>query len=112
MNNTNTDSNQNTNKRPSRKGNLNPMWGKKMSQATRERMSQSHKAYQERIRQAQQQRPMTMDEFLGNNKDLDIKGYIKSLMQKEGLLKEIIREEINKLYDTKLRNTSEIQRPS
>lgn len=97
MNSTDTSSNQNQNTRPSRKGNLNPNWGKKASQATRDKMSASHKAYQERIRQAQQQRPMTMDEFLGINKDLDIKGYIKSLMQKEELIKEIIREEIDKL---------------
>ena len=95
--NTNNNQNQNTSTRPSRKGNLNPNYGKKASQATRDKMSASHKAYQERIRQAQQQRPMTMDEFLGINKDLDIKGYIKSLMQKEGLIKEIIREEIEKL---------------
>lgn len=97
MNNTNNNQNTNTSTRPSRKGNLNPNWGKKASQATRDKMSASHKAYQERIRQAQQQRPMTMDEFLGNNPQLDIKGYIKSLMQKEGLIKEIIREEIEKL---------------
>ena len=38
-----------------------------------------------------------MQEFLSNNPQLDIKGYIKSLMQKEGLIKEIIREEIEKL---------------
>ena len=85
MNSTDTNSNQSTSKRPSRKGNLNPNWGKKASQATRDKMAASHRAYQERIRQAQQQKPMTMDEFLGINKDLDIKGYIKSLMQKEGL---------------------------
>ena len=97
MNNTDTNSNQNQNTRPSRKGNLNPMANKHHSMQSRQKMSDSHKAYQERIRQAQQQRPMTMDEFLGINKDLDIKGYIKSLMQKEGLIKEIIREEIEKL---------------
>jgi hypothetical protein len=69
-------------------------------------MSASHKAYQERIRQLQSNngqnsnyvmKPMTMQEFLSNNPQLDIKGYIKSLMQKEGLIKEIIREEIEKL---------------
>ena len=99
MNNTNTNDNQNqnTSTRPSRRGNLNPMANKHHSMQSRQKMSDSHKAYQERIRQAQQQRPMTMDEFLGSNKDLDIKGYIKSLMQKEGLIKEIIREEIEKL---------------
>ena len=63
-------------------------------------MSQSHKNYWSKVHQQQANSGMTMDEFLGNNKDLDIKGYIKSLMQKEGLLyrvKEIIREEIKKL---------------
>lgn len=97
MNYSNTNNNQNTSTRPSRKGNLNPNFGKKASQATRDKMSASHRAYQERVRQAQQQKPMTMDEFLGNNPQLDIKGYIKSLMQKEGLIRAIIREEIDKL---------------
>ena len=106
MNNTDTNSNQNQNTRPSRKGNLNPNWGKKASQATRDKMSASHKAYQQRIHQMQSNngqntnyvmKPMTMQEFLSNNPQLDIKGYIKSLMQKEGLIKEIIREEIEKL---------------
>lgn len=108
MNNTDTknNQNQNTSTRPSRKGELNPMFGKKMSQETRNRMSQSHKAYQQRIHQLQSKncqncnyvmKPMTMDEFLGNNPQLDIKGYIQSLMKKEGLIKEIIREEIEKL---------------
>lgn len=93
MNDTNTNQNQNT--RPSRKGNLNPMWGKKMSQETRNKMSQSHKAYQQRIRQQQAPSGMTMAQFLGMNDNLDIKGYIKSLMKNE--LNEIIREEIKKL---------------
>ena len=110
MNDTNTNQNQST--RPSRKGNLNPMANRSHSLQSRQKMSQSHKNYWSKVHQQQANSGMTMDEFLGNNKDLDIKGYIKSLMQKEGLLKEIIKEEINKLYDTKLRNTSEIQRPS
>ena len=110
MNDTNTNQNQST--RPSRKGNLNPMANRSHSLQSRQKMSDSHKAYWSKIHQQQANSGMTMDEFLGNNKDLDIKGYIKSLVQKEGMLKEIIREEINKLYDTKLRNTSEIQRPS
>lgn len=104
-----TNNNQNPSTRPSRKGTLNPMANRSHSLQSRQKMSQSHKNYWAKVHQQQQANSgMTMDEFLGNNKDLDIKGYIKSLMQKEGLLKEIIREEINKLYDTKLRNTSEI----
>lgn len=104
-----TNNNQNPSTRPSRKGILNPMANRSHSLQSRQKMSQSHKNYWAKVHQQQQANSgMTMDEFLGNNRDLDIKGYIKSLMQKEGLLKEIIREEINKLYDTKLRNTSEI----
>ena len=94
MNDTNTNQNQNT--RPSRRGHLNPMWGRKMSQATKDKMSQSHKDYQKRIRDAMQQKPMTMDEFLSNNPSLDIKGYIQSLV-KEGVLDAIITEQIKKL---------------
>jgi hypothetical protein len=106
MNNTDTNSNQNTSTRPSRKGNLNPNWGKKASQATRDKMSASHKAYQQRIHQMQSNNgqntnyvmnPMTMQEFLSNNPQLDIKGYIKSLMKNEDVIRDIIREEIEKL---------------
>jgi len=94
MNNLNVNQEKN---RPSRKGNLNPMYGRSHSQQSRQKMSDSHRAYQERIRQAQQQKPMTMDEFLGNNPQLDIKGYIKSLMKQENFIREIIKEEIEKL---------------
>ena len=106
MDNTNNNQNQNTSTRPSRKGNLNPMANRSHTLQSRQKMSASHKAYQERIRQLQSNngqnsnyvmKPMTMQEFLSNNPQLDIKGYIKSLMQKEGLIKEIIREEIEKL---------------
>ena len=96
MNDTNT--NQNQNNRPSRKGNLNPMANRHHTPQSRQKMSQSHKDYQKRIRDAmqQQQSPMTMDEFLSNNPQLDIKGYIQSLV-KEGVLDAIITEEIKKL---------------
>ena len=105
MNDTNT--NQNQTNRPSRKGNLNPMANRHHSLESRRKMSDSHKAYQQRIHQQQQSnngqnsnyvmKPMTMQEFLSNNPQLDIKGYIKSLMKNEDLIKEIIREEIRKL---------------
>ena len=95
MNDTNT--NQNQTNRPSRMGNLNPMANRHHSQATKDKMSASHKAYQERIRQQQAPQGMTMAQFLGMNDQLDIKGYIQSLMKKEGILQEIIREEIKKL---------------
>ena len=95
MNDTNTNQNQST--RPSRKGNLNPMANRHHSMQSRQKMSQSHKDYWSKIRQQQAPSGMTMAEFLGMNQNLDLKGYIKSLMDKEGLIREIIREEIKKL---------------
>lgn len=86
-------------KKIDRRGINNPMWGRKMSQETRNKMSQSHKAYQEKIRQQQAPSGMTMAQFLGMNDNLNIKGYIQSLMKKEGILQEIIREEIKKLIN-------------
>ena len=100
------DSNTNQNTRPSRKGELNPMYGKSHNMESRNKMSQSHKAYQQRIHQLQSNngqnsnyvmKPMTMQEFLSNNPQLDIKGYIQSLMKNEDLIRDIIREEIRRL---------------
>ena len=93
MNDTNT--NQNQTNRPSRKGNLNPMANRSHSMQSRQKMSQSHKDYWSKIRQQQAPQGMTMAQFLGMNDQLDIKGYIQSLMKNE--LNEIIREEIKKL---------------
>jgi ribosome-binding protein aMBF1 (putative translation factor) len=87
---------QNRRSRKDVSGQNNPMFGRKHSEASRNKMSQSHQAYQQRIRQAQQARPMTMQEFLTNTPQLDLKGYIQSLVNKE-TLREIIREEIEKL---------------
>ena len=84
----------------------NGFFGKRHSQESRNKMSASHKAYQQRIHQMQSNngqnsnyviKPMTMQEFLSNNPSLDIKGYIKSLMKNENLIRNIIREEIRKL---------------
>ena len=86
MNNLNVNQEKN---RPSRKGNLNPMYGRSHSQQSRQKMSDSHRAYQERIRQAQQQKPMTMDEFLSNNPS--VTEYIKVLADKA------IKEQIDKI---------------
>ena len=94
MNDTNTNQ---TSNRPNRQKQNNPMWSRHHSQASKDKMSASHKAYQERIRQQQAPQGMTMAQFLGMNDQLDIKGYIQSLMKKEGILQEIIREEIKKL---------------
>ena len=85
-------------------GERNGFFGKRHSIESRMKQSASHKAYQQRIRQNQSNsngqnyvlQPMTMSEFLSNNPQLDIKGYIQSLM-KEDILKEIIREEIKRL---------------
>ena len=105
MNSTDISSNQNQKTRPSRKGNLNPMANKHHSLESRKKMSDSHKAYQQRIHQMQSKngqnnyvmKPMTMQEFLSNNPQLDIKGYIQSLMKNESIIRNIIREEIEKL---------------
>jgi hypothetical protein len=67
------------------------------SMQSRQKMSQSHKDYWSKIRQQQAPSGMTMAQFLGMNDNLDLKGYIQSLMKKEGILQEIIREEIKKL---------------
>ena len=91
-------------KKRDRSGQNNGFFGKKHSQESKNKMSASHKAYQQRIHQNQSNsngqnyvlQPMTMSEFLSNNPQLDIKGYIQSLM-KEDILKEIIREEIKRL---------------
>ena len=89
--------NNNIRKKRDCSGQNNGFYGKSHSMQSRQKMSQSHKAYQDRIRQQQSQSGMTMAEFLGMNQNLDLKGYIKSLMDKEGLIREIIREEIKKL---------------
>ena len=94
MNDTNT--NQNQTNRPSRKGILNPMANRRHSTQSRQKMSQSHKDYKKTMMESISD-GMTMAEFLGMNQNLDLKGYIKSLMDKEGLIREIIREEIKKL---------------
>lgn len=75
--------------RPDRRGCNNPMYQKHHSEATRQQMSQSHRQYQERVRQAMkgsQQEHITMDEFLS------------SPGLKECFTR-IIREEIQNLYD-------------
>ena len=91
------DNDNNIRKKRDCSGQNNGFYGKSHSMQSRQKMSQSHKAYQDRIRQQQAPSGMTMAEFLGMNQNLDIKGYIKSLMDKEGLIREIIREEIKKL---------------
>ena len=86
MNNTNT--NQNT--RPSRKGNLNPMWGRHHSAATKQKQSDAAiRRNQEYKKALDSQHHVSMDEFLSNNPS--VKEYIKLLAQS------VIKEEIDKL---------------
>ena len=77
-------------------GARNNFFNHRHSLQSRQKMAASHRAYQEKLRQAKQQTPMTMQDFLSNTPQLDFKGYIESLM-KEDILIKIIREEIQKL---------------
>ena len=92
----NTNQNQASN-RPDRRGSNNPMFGKTHSQESRNKMSQSHRAYQQRIRDNQSNtnqnrnyvmQPMTMQDFLSNHPSVE--DYLKQLAKK------VIREEIDK----------------
>ena len=92
----NTNQNQASN-RPDRRGSNNPMFGKTHSQESRNKMSQSHKAYQQSIRSNQSNtnqnrnyvmQPMTMQQFLSNNPSVE--DYLKQLAKK------VVKEEIDK----------------
>lgn len=93
MDNTNV----NQNSRPDRRGSNNPMFGRTHSQESRNKMSQSHKAYQQSIRSNQSNtnqnrnyvmQPMTMQDFLSNHPSVE--DYIKQLAKK------VVKEEIDK----------------
>lgn len=89
----------NQRQRPDRHGTNNPMWGRKHSQQSREKMSQAATLRNQQYKQALlNQHHISMDEFLQGckNEGLDIEGYIKTLVKEESL-KKIIREEIDKL---------------
>ena len=91
--------NQNTRQRLDRHGANNPMFGRKHSQQSKEKMSQAATLRNQQYRQAMMnQHHVSMDEFLQNCKTegLDIEGYIKTLIKEEAL-KKIIQEEIDKL---------------
>ena len=101
----NTNINQNT--RPSRKGELNPMYGRTHSLESRNKMSASHKAYQQSLRNNQSNdnqnrnyvmRPMTMQQFLSNNPTVE--DYLKELSKK------VVQEEIDKLIRNSQRRIS------
>lgn len=77
-------------KRPDRHGANNPMFNRKHSQQSREKMSQAATLRNQQYRDAlRQQHHVSMDEFLSNNPS--VKEYIKLLAQK------VIKEEIDKL---------------
>ena len=78
-------------------GQNNGFYGKSHSQESRNKMSQSHKAYQQRIRDNQSNsnqnrnyvmQPMTMQDFLPNHPSVE--DYIKQLAKK------VVKEEIDK----------------
>lgn len=79
-------------------GQNNGFYGKSHSQESRNKMSQSHKAYQQRIRDNQSNsnqnrnyvmQPMTMQDFLSNHPSVE--DYIKQLAKK------VVKEQIDKL---------------
>ena len=84
-------------KRPDRHLQNNPMWGRKHSQQSKEKMSQAATLRNQKYRDAlNNQHHVSMDEFLSNNPS--VKEYIKVLAQS------VIKEEINKLVVWKERN--------
>ena len=96
MDNTNVDQNQ-TPTRPDRRGSNNPFFGHRHTSQSREKMSQAATLRnQEYKKWKANQHHISMDQFLSNNPNLDIKGYIKTLVN-EHVLRKIIREEIQKL---------------
>lgn len=59
------DSNNNIQQRPSRKGQANPMWGRKQSEETRRKQSEAAKRHAEDYRKwRDSQEHVSMDEFL------------------------------------------------
>ena len=82
--------NQQPKQRPDRHGSNNPMYGRKHSQQSREKMSQAATLRNQQYRDAMRnQHHLTMDEFLSANPS--VKEYIKLLANK------IIKEEIDKV---------------
>lgn len=89
MDNTNVNQSQNR-QRKDVSGSNNPMYGRKHSQQSREKMSQAATLRNQQYRDAMRnQHHITMDEFLSANPS--VKEYIKILANK------IIKEEINKV---------------
>ena len=90
-------------KRPDRHLQNNPMWGRKHSQQSKEKMSQAATLRNQQYRDAlRNQHHVSMDEFLSNNPS--VKEYIKALADK------VIKEQIDKLVWRK--QTQAIQIPN
>lgn len=91
------DTNTNQNSRPSRKGNLNPMWGRHHSTITRQKQSDAAiRRNQEYKKALDNQHHVSMEEFLSNNPT--VKEYISTLVKEEtDKLDKLIKEEIEKL---------------
>ena len=86
------DNTSDTQKRPRKdvSGTNNPMWGRKHSTQSREKMSQAATLRNQQYRDAlRSQHHLTMDEFLSANPS--VKEYIKTLTNK------VVKEEIDKL---------------
>lgn len=88
-------------------GERNGFYGKSHSMESRNKMSQSHKAYQQRIRDNQSNsnqsrnyvmQPMTMQEFLSNNPSVE--DYIQQLAKK------VVKEQLDKLIMNSQRRIS------
>ena len=76
------DTNSNQNNRPSRKGNLNPMWGRHHSAITKQKQSDAAiRRNQEYKKALDSQHHVSMDEFLSNNPTVE--EYIKTLVKEE-----------------------------
>ena len=85
-------------------GSNNPMWGRKHSAQSREKMSQAATLRNQQYRDAlQNQHHVSMDEFLSANPN--VKEYIKLLTNK------IIKEEINQLVWKKQNQRIQIPNP-
>lgn len=80
----------NTNsQRPSRAGNLNPMWGRHQSASAKQKQSEAAKRRAEQYKKAlDSQHHITMDEFLGANPS--VKEYLDILVKKQ------VKESIDK----------------
>ncbi len=95
------DTNSNQNNRPSRKGNLNPMWGRHHSAITKQKQSDAAiRRNQEYKKALDGQHHVSMDEFLAANPS--VKEYIKVLAN------QVIKEEIDKLVWRKQHQTISI----